>query len=724
MIDVYRYIGRPVFLLLACLMAVAVAGCNARLGGLESNLPGPDDVDLGAKKPRTSISRGETATAPDAQRGSYQIFPGQPPRDTDGALPAPGVTEEGGKYSINIDGADLAQAAKLILGETLGLNYIVDPRVQGTITLASSRPLSAREALDAFEAALRLNGAVLVRSEGLVKVVASQEVIDGEMGVADLGTAGGTASPGYGVSVVPLRFIGVTNMMELLDSFIARSGTVRASNAGSMILLRGTAAERQSLVDVVLSFDVDWMKSQTAAIAVLANGTPEDMVTQLEAVFADDTAAAGANKARFIPLDRLNGVVVIANRAEKVRRALSWIGRLDKPSTNETGYYVYAVQNGSAVDFAKILNSTFLEKSGAASTISQVAPDQKPVDQSTGTQPAPDGQQGGDTAQGQGQGNESGKSDSQQTTTKPEDATASIPETDLSSGIRITPNIANNTLVIRATPREYRKILTMLRRIDSPAIQVLINATIAEVTLNDKLRYGVQAYLKSSDVSGGVFNGAGLLLKPSFPGLNFILGKTSDPSLVLDALSSVTRVRVVSSPSVLVLENETATIKVGDKVPILTQQVTDTKSKDAPIVNSIEYRDAGVILKVKPRVNSAGLVTMEISQELSAVVPGTEGLSAQTPTFSQRTVDSTVSVYTTQTVVLGGLISGQESREKDSVPGINKIPILGDLIGKTDKSAKRNELIIFITPQIVQDAVDASTVSQELRAKMKSFNWN
>jgi general secretion pathway protein D len=706
---------------LACLVAVAIAGCNARLNGLESNLPAPTDVDLGAKKPRTAISRGETETAPEAQRGSYQIFAGQPPHNEDGTLPAPGVTQDGGNYSINIDGAEMAQAAKLILGETLGLNYIVDPRVQGTITLSSSRPLARREVLDAFEAALRLNGAVLVQSEGLVKVVASQEVIDGEMGAADLGTAGGTASPGYGVSVVPLRYIGVTNMLELLDSFIARSGTVRASNAGSMILLRGTAVERQSLVDVVLSFDVDWMKSQSAAIANLANSTPDDMVAQLEAVFADDTAASGANRARFIPLDRLNGVVVIANSAEKVRRALSWVGRLDKSNTNETGYYVYAVQNGSAVEFAKILNSTFLEKSGAASSISQVAPEQDKVEGST-PPTQPQDQQGGET--GQGQGNESGKTDNQQPTTKPGDSTASIPETDLSSGIRITPNTANNTLVIRATPREYRKILAMLRRIDSPAIQVLINATIAEVSLTDELRYGVQAYFKSSDVSGGVFTGAGLLLKPSFPGLNFILGKTNDPRLVLDALSAVTKVRVVSSPSVLVLENESATIKVGDKVPILTQQVTSTQDKDPPIVNSIEYRDAGVILKVKPRVNSSGLVTMEISQELSSVVPGAEGVTVDTPTFSQRTVDSTVSVYSTQTVVLGGLISGQESREKDGVPGINRIPILGDLIGKTDKSSKRNELIIFITPQIVQDAGDASTVSQELRAKMKSFNWN
>lgn len=312
------------------------------------------------------------------------------------------------------------------------------------------------------------------------------------------------------------------------------------------------------------------------------------------------------------------------------------MGRLDKANTNETGYYVYAVQNGSAVEFAKILNSTFLEKSGAASAISQVAPEQKPVEQTT-TPPQTEGQQPGET--GQGQGNESGKSDIQQPTTKPEEPTASILEPDLSSGIRITPNIANNTLVIRATPREYRKILAMLRRIDSPAVQVLINATIAEVSLNDKLRYGVQAYFKSSDVSGGVFTGTGLLLKPSFPGLNFFLGKTNDPRLVLDALEAVTRVRVVSSPSIAVLENQSATIKVGDQVPIKTGETVGQTTTE-----TFEYRDTGVILKVKPRVSSNGMVTMEISQELSSVVAGGAGTTATNPTISQRTVSSTVSV--------------------------------------------------------------------------------
>ena len=192
---------------------------------------------------------------------------------------------------------------------------------------------------------------------------------------------------------------------------------------------------------------------------------------------------------------------------------------------------------------------------------------------------------------------------------------------------------------------------------------------------------------------------------------------------MLDALSAVTNVRIVSSPSLLVLENETATIKVGDQVPVKIQ----TLEKDAGgSVNSFEYRDTGVILKVKPRVNSAGLVTMELGQELSSVTAGSGSSTTESenPTFSQRSITSKVSVYSTQTVVLGGLISGQDSREKNGVPGVNKIPLLGGLIGKTDNSSKRNELIVFITPQIIQDGEDASRVSEELRAKMKLFGLN
>ena len=703
-----------IFRLLACWLCLVLLGCSSNVG---TSLENPGNLDLSAKGPTRVGSRGQSAADTKTGKTSYQLFQGTPQSLLEGSLePPPGVVAAEGNYTINVDRAEIGEVAKLVLGETLGLNYVLDPRVQGTITLSSSRPLTGPEVLDAFEAALRVNGAGLVKDGNVTKIVALQELLEGEMGTADLDPE--KVSAGYGVSAIPIRYIGIANMLELIDSFVARSGSVRASNIGNLILVRGPASERRSLIDVVLSFDVDWMRSQTASLAILANSSPEEMVSKLEAIFEQDTATSGNNAIKVVPLERLNGVVVIANSQEKVRRALVWVGRLDKASVTDTNYFVYAVQNGNAEDIAKILVATFVDKSDAPGLTAEVAPDEATVQLST--EASPDQSQ---TAGGQA--NQSGKADLQGTdaVSPPPDNAQGQSEPSLAPGIRITPNVANNTLVIRASQREYSKILSMLRRIDSPAVQVLINTTIAEVSLNDDLRYGVQAYFRDNKASGGVFNGDSLLLRPSFPGLNFLLGSTSNPKLVLDALSAVTNVRIVSSPSLLVLENETATIKVGDQVPVKIQ----TLEKDAGgSVDSFEYRDTGVILKVKPRVNSAGLVTMELGQELSSVTAGSGSSTTESenPTFSQRSITSKVSVYSTQTVVLGGLISGQDSREKNGVPGVNKIPLLGGLIGKTDNSSKRNELIVFITPQIIQDGEDASRVSEELRAKMKLFGLN
>jgi general secretion pathway protein D len=701
---------------LAICLALTIAACTSNPS---ANLENPQQFDLRAKKPgRVGTRREGAALNTNNGTGNQQLFPGDPKgMGENGSNAPPGVTESDGKFTINVDRADVAEASKLILGDTLGFNYVVDPRVQGTITLATSRSLSSGEVLDAFEAALRLNGATLIRTDGFAKVVALQEVIDGETGAADLDS--GNTTPGYGVSAVPLRYISANNMMELMDSFIARGGSVRASKVGNLILVRGSAAERRTLVDVVLSFDVDWMENQSASISILSHSSPEEMVSKLEAVFAEDSSSSGRNGIKVVPLERLNGVVVIANSVEKVRRALTWVRRLDKSSVTETNYFVYAVQNGNAVELAKILSATFLEKSDGAGTSGDVAPDQPTVQVETQQQDS------GNQDDAANQGNQDGKSDREDATStdaSPE-TTASVNPPSLSSGIRITPNAANNTIVIRASQREYRKILATLRKIDAPSVQVLINTTIMEVSLNDNLRYGVQAYLRGDDVSGGVFTGTGLTLRPSFPGMNFFIGSAADPRVVIDALNAVTKVRIVSSPSVLVLENETATIKVGDQVPVKTQ--TLDKGADG-VTNSFEYRDTGVTLKVKPRVTATGVVTIELGQELSSVTAGSGSSTTEreNPTFSQRSINSKVSVPSSQTVLLGGLISGQESRQKDGVPGVNRIPIIGDLIGKTDNSAKRNELIVFITPTIIEDGEDASRVSEELRQKMKSAGWN
>ena len=631
-----------------------------------------------------------------------------------------------GKFTVNVDQASLPESAKLILGETLGYNYTIDPRVQGSVTLVSNRSLTGRELISAYEAALRLAGAALIQSDGNYKIVALQEVLDGEMGTPYLGKG---VSPGYGVNAIPLRYVGPASVMELLDGFIARSGSVRASKIGNMILIRGPSAERRQLVDVVLSFDVDWMRNQTSGMARLENARAEEVASRIEQVFAQDGAVSGPNALKVIPVPNINSVIVIARTRAKVNTALNWIRRLDQESVDSPNYYVYAVQNGNAVELARILNATFGSGGGGADggTTAEVAPDSQSMDVSIAndtegqesTQPDPAG-----SAEPFGKTDlQTGSTDGTATTSTSSSDSGTNSGGGNSSTIRITANPSNNTIVISATPKDYRKILATLRQMDSPATQVLINTMIAEVSLNNQLRYGVQAYVESNNVAfalaGSKPAADGPIISPQFPGMNFLWGGISNPKLVIDALSGITNVRVVSSPSILVLENETATIKVGDQIPVQSETAV---TNGGNFVNSIQYRDTGVILKVKPRVSANGVVTIELGQELSALQKelGIDG----NPRFTQRSVTSKVSVNDQQTVLLGGLISGMEDRTRETVPGADKVPILGKLVGTTDNNAQRTEIIVFITPKIIRNGEEAARESQDLRDKMKNLNFN
>jgi general secretion pathway protein D len=280
-------------------------------------------------------------------------------------------------------------------------------------------------------------------------------------------------------------------------------------------------------------------------------------------------------------------------------------------------------------------------------------------------------------------------------------------------------------LLIKASGRDLRKILGILRSIDTPPLQVLINATLAEVRLNDNLEYGVQFFLQQNQGKTGTLgfsNGSQIGIAPSAPGLNFIVGSlVNNPRIILDALAKETSVRIVSSPSVVALHNRPATLTVGDEVPFASRSAVSVISPDAPVVNEIEYKKTGVILTVTPRINSNGLVTMEIEQEISAVARTSTG-DTLTPTINQRKIATTIAVQSGQMVVLGGLISEGLEYEKSSIPVLGKIPYLGDILGgNTLKTKVRTELVIFLQPLVIRDPQDASRAAEEVRARLQSL---
>jgi general secretion pathway protein D len=663
--------------------------------------------------------------------GSGAVTAPAPPQFT-GAQQTPG----GDGFDLNFENAPVSTVAKVILGDILGVGYIIDPRVQGTVTLASGRPVPKADILYVLESALRMSNVALVREARGYRLTPLPDATGG-------GPVDTRPEAGYGLTVVPLQHVSVQTVVKLLDSFATKPGAVRADPGRNLLVIQGTGSERRSALDTILSFDADWMRGQSVGIFPVRNGTPEPIITELERIMDAGEGGLSQGLVRFQPVARLNSILVVSRKPELLKTASTWINRLDSSDATNTGVRVYRVRYGDAKQIAALLNDIFTGRgggSGLESPTNQLAPGggmtttssgppggagqsagtfgSRPPTQSVGGAPpvggaAPPG--GGNVSAGSLFGG-----------SPPGGGGGGAGGPGILAGVRITPDVVNNALLIYANQENYRIIESTLRQIDRPQLQVAIDATIAEITLNDSLAYGVQYFLKSSDIGAGqnkgslIFNpvNANPTLGRVLPAFNFLLGTEAQPRVVLDALHGVTDVKVLSTPSVVVINNQVATLQVGDQIPITTQSATAVTAAGAPIVSSIDYRNTGVILRVVPRINVNGNVLLDIEQEISNVA---DNANAQTltPTVSERKIKSSISVASGQTVLLGGLISQTQNKTRSGIPILDQIPNIGDAFARNNGTVVRTELIIFIRPQIIRDSVDAYRIAEELRGKMR-----
>jgi general secretion pathway protein D len=641
----------------------------------------------------------------------------------------------GDGVEINFDGADVQTVAKALLGDILQLNFVVDPRVQGSVTLASTGPIPRKDVLPAFESVLRMSNAAIVRTGNLVKIVPIPEAAGGAISV-------GEGEPGFGVSLVPLRYTSASTVAKTAESFLSRPGAIRVVPSRNLLLIQGTTAERQAALDVVATFDVEWLQNQSVGVYPLKSTSPETMIGELERVFETSDGGLGQGVVRFQPVSRMNAVMVVTKNPKFLAQTTQWIRRLDRSDTTGTTLRTFRLKNGNATQVAKILNDIFVgQRSGATAdgVVKQVAPG---VDSSQSRLDSLDhGSSGGGAAAPTGSGSDNHSSNpiaaafqsfsdhrngDADTTTGSSSASSSSGNVQRGTfqNLRITADTANNAVVVYSNQEDYRVVERALRDIDRPQLQVAIDATVAEVTLTEQLQFGVQAFLNSNQSSIGLFGaaqvaGQSAVLQSVAPGLNLLLGSQAQPRVILNALATITDVKVLSSPSLVALDNQPAMLQVGDEIPVTTSSATVLASSSTPIVNTIQMRDTGVILKVLPHVHSNGSVQLEIDQEISSVVnPAQQTL---TPTISQRRVHSTVSVISGQTVLLAGLISENVQNSKSSVPGLSDIKILGDLLGTTNNTKTKSEIIIFIKTKLMRNSIDARAVTEEFRDRLQSM---
>ena len=602
---------------------------------------------------------------------------------------------------LNFKDAELVDVVKVILGETLKENYLIEPGVSGTVSIESHRGFKHDELLSLLESLLAIHNAVLLREpSGLIRVLPRDRAASGSLGPLESLNRGALVA-GYRSQLFVPRFVAVAELKKLLEPYVGNHVTLTSDEKRNVLIAAGTGTDLAKLRDAIAVFDVDWLAGMSVGLFPVSYSEVKTVMTDLKTVFSANTKDDMSDIVRFTPIERLNAILVVTPQARYLDDVEAWIERLDQAgATDERRLFVYRVENGKATEMAAVLSEIFSSRRERRVPLPQLAPGLEPVElRSPGLAPS--------------------------VPTAPDQAGLAVTG---SGEIRIIADEPNNALLLLATPREYRMVTAALRELDVTPLQVLIEASIIEVSLTEDLEYGVEWFFKNNlNVGGAERTGNALLdlgdggLAALTPGFSYALtDSASRVRAVLNLLAAESELNVLSSPSLMVLSNQSAIINVGDEVPIPTRQAVSTIDPDAPTVNEIEYRDTGVILEVTPRVNSGGLVTMEVAQEVSDVgQTTTSGIDA--PTFQQRKIASTVAVQSGNTVVLGGLIRDRTSTGESGIPGLYRLPVVGKLFGATTNEARRTELLVLITPRAVVDAAAATALTEEFRAKLRGL---
>ena len=637
-----------------------------------------------------------------------------------------------GDISLNYIDADVREIARLILGETLMLNYTIDPGFMGAVTIQTARPLARDALLPTLQSLLEQVGGTMTYQNGIFRVG-----LAGDEAMVPSVVTGGSVQAGS--QVVPLRFASARQLAALLEPYVGDAAGLVVDPARNVLVVTGSPTARQNVINLVQVFDVDYLAGQSYALFPAKSGDPNKIATDLEAALQlTDGPLSGA--VRIVVINEANAIMVIAQQPAYLDRVARLIAQFDQiKETGGRNIHVYFLRNAQAIDLQPILQRAVNPPSGG--NIGEIAPGNLPptaspalVSTAAAATPTPATVQAPTMAVSSPGGSAAANS--------PRPEAASL-ETEISqrntganaNGPQIIADRVNSALIVVATAAEYAIIESAIRKLDIIPMQVLIEATIAEVTLNDALQYGTQFFLSNSQGQATLSNavsGSPTVINPtstitnaqlfpgilaaSFPGLA-IARTLGEQQFAVQALKAITDVQIISAPKLLILDKQQARLQVGDLVPTITQSATSVIAADAPVVNAIQYQATGVILTVTPRINSGGLVTLDIEQEVSDVVPTTSS-SINSPTFQQRKIQTKVVVQDGETISLAGLISEKQFKQNSGVPLLQELPILGALFSTRTNSSARTELLVLLTPRVVGDQGDARALTDELRRKL------
>ncbi len=628
-------------------------------------------------------------------------------------VPVPSGPEE---FSLNFEATDIRAIVQSIMGDYLRESFTIHPQTTGTGTIRLSKAVSRKDLIPILEMMLRQNGQIMLREEGLYKIMPATMGTRGSIS-PQVGTTTAPLPTGFSVQIVQLKFVGAADMQRILGPYVTDpAASVQIDAVRNLVIISGTQRELRHLFDIIDLFDVDFLAGYSVGLFQMSTDV-KALSADLDRIFGTAAQSPLAGIVRIIPIERMNGLLVVTTQLKYLEEAKKWIERLDRAGgvTGGMRLNVYAVQHGKAEKLAQLLSEIYGNKQ--SSSTPTLAPGQRPAQ--IATTPAT-----GQPA----------------TTSAPAASSALVAFAGsggaVSKDVRIIADNDNNALLILAAPSDYETIQSALRQLDVPRRQVSVEVLIAEVVLDDTLKFGIEWFVNSrNNTVGAVRDGTGGLPrlpglvdattgKPISPltavapaaGLQLInVGPTGDIRAVLHALGTDGRSKVVSTPRVMVLDNEKATINVGDQISVDTGASTGTGT-GGNVVTTRTYLPTGIILNVTPRINAGGRVTLDVNQEVSS--PKGDGSN---PTIVTRKAQTVVTVSSGETMVLAGLIKEMNNVESTGLPLLSKIPLIGGLFGTQSLVKQRTELVLLITPTVVTSPEDSRAVTDELRKKLPAL---
>lgn len=719
--------------LLGLCVAVALAGCALPRQGLQTDQALMREAleGAGAPLPPASVAQAPTTARSDtiAASPTRRIIEGDQafvrPSPSAVRTPAP----EPGDIVFNFTDQPIEAVVNSIMGDLLHENYSIAQGVQGTVSFSTSRPVNKQQALSILETLLSWTDNALIRQGQRYVILPADQAVAGKL-VPEVATA--QPAPGLAARLYPLRYIGATEMQKLLQPFVRDNAFLLVDPARNLISLAGTPDELANYQDTIDTFDVDWLKGMSIGVYGLQRASVGELMPQLHKLFGPDSGLPLADMVRFMPNERTNSIVAISAQPAYLQEVGDWIRTIDEGGGNEPQLYVYDVRNMKAADLARYLRQIYGARKVAEAAAAKVAPGLKTTNLlSLNGSGQPDNGVPGSRASGdvgdEEASDEFGDPSDEAVTAEPDAGVAgSTGANPLEEAVRITAQQSSNQLLVRARPAQWEEIESAVKRLDRPPLQVQIETRILEVTLTGDLDLGVQWYLgrlagnsSSTTVanepgSQGALGAGGVALGSSSMFYSFV---SDNLQVALRALETRGLTQVLSAPSLVVLNNQQAQIQVGENIPI-SQTTVNTGTSDTTL-SSVEYVQTGVILDVVPRINPGGLVYMDIQQQVSDADDSAVTPTQPNPRISSRAVSTQVAVQSGQTVLLGGLIKQDNAKLQTRVPWLSSIPGLGWLFGSSSKSRDRTELVVLITPKVVNNPEQARQVTAEYRQQMQ-----